>query len=120
MDREAGSPATRLTRMYGPAVPINDVHFIVARAASIPRGGISSASIEHLHSPFAHDLATTSSWASNEAQAAALVSSHGLSLASFDIGLRFRPLNFLDSVVRTSRPARIQLGGEARDRHIWP
>jgi hypothetical protein len=41
-------------------------------------------------------------------------------LASFDIGLRFRPLNFLDSVVRTSSRARIQLGGEARDRHIWP
>src|SRR5262249_12792376 len=34
------SPATRLTRMYGPAVPINDVHFIVARTASIPRGRI--------------------------------------------------------------------------------
>src|SRR6516162_2833018 len=33
---------------------------------------------------------------------------------------RFRPLNFLDSVVRTSKWARIQLGGEARDRHIWP
>jgi hypothetical protein len=27
-----------------------------------------------------------------------------------------RPLNFLDSVVRTSRRARIQLGGEARDK----
>jgi hypothetical protein len=38
--------------------------------------------------------------------------------AAFDIGLRFRPLNFLDSVVRTSRRARIQLCGEARDRHI--
>ena len=52
--------------------------------------------------------------ASNEAQAAALVrySWHRLSLASFDIGLRFRSLNFLDSVVRTSRRARIQLGGE--------
>src|SRR5215831_21090980 len=41
--------------------------------------------------------------------------SHGLSLASFDIGLRFRPLNFLDSIVRTPRRARIQLGGEARE-----
>jgi hypothetical protein len=60
--------------------------------------------------------------ASNEAQAAAVVrySWRRLSLASFDIGLRFRSLNFLDSVVRTSRRARIQLGGEARDRHIWP
>jgi hypothetical protein len=27
-----------------------------------------------------------------------------------------RPLNFLDSVVRTSRRAKIQLGGEARDK----
>src|SRR5215475_4982724 len=36
------------------------------------------------------------------------------SLASFDVGLRFRPLNFLDSVVRTSMRARIQSGGEAR------
>src|SRR6516225_2880853 len=33
---------------------------------------------------------------------------------------RFRPLNFLDSLVRTSKWARVQLGGEARDRHIWP
>jgi len=40
------------------------------------------------------------------------------SLWSFDIGLRCPSLNFLDSVVRTSRRARIQLGGEARDRHI--
>ena len=41
-------------------------------------------------------------------------------LRAFDIGLWFRSVNFLDSVVRTSRRARIQLDGEARDRHIWP
>ena len=56
--------------------------------------------------------------ASNEAQATALVRYlwRGSSLASFDIGLRFRSLNFLDSVVRTSRRARIHLRGEAKER----
>src|SRR5215472_4205619 len=33
--------------------------------------------------------------------------------------IRHRPLVPVDSVVRTSRWARMQLGGEARDRDIW-
>jgi len=61
------------------------------------------------------------SWQDSSSTAAVLIFRSGrlvgqvvVALASFDIGLRFRLLNFLDSVVRTSMRARIQSGSEAR------